>query len=77
MHVSCTVFSGPVEDVVFSDDQSSATATCVKRVCTPCGSLDFPPGSRVHFSRIQFVPEIDIFFPVSGGSITLVKKEDE
>lgn len=76
MFVCATVFSGAVENVVFNDDQTAATVTCTKRLATPCGSLDFPAGSRIHFSKVKYVADCDTIFPESGGSITLVKEDE-
>jgi len=68
-------FSGAVENVVFSDDQTSASVTCVRTMSTPCGTLHFPAGSRIHLTKVKYVSSNDTIFPQSGGSITLIKED--
>ena len=56
-----------VSDVEIGQDSLSVTMTLLERASTPCGTLNFPSGTRLRLSKAEVDGE-DIR-PISGGRI--------
>jgi hypothetical protein len=70
MKLSCGLFEGEV-DLVFRNPRPDGTASVSvlskDRLVTPCGTLDYPPGTRLVFSKAR-VTETTVE-PLSGTDI--------
>ncbi len=62
----CMLFSNALVTVL-SQEGTNATIVSEQRLCTPCRTLDFPPGQKIFFSNVQI--RDGKFIPVSGGQI--------
>jgi len=56
-----------VRDCTFIRQRTTVTLTPTQKLMTPCGTINFPAGTRVFFGKVRV--DDDTIIPLSGGII--------